>query len=436
MKSIKFLTPILTGAIALSSISFATTCSNGEHEEPAINEYTIKFVDCVGITVPADKEVEENTKYEIIINASSGYTLPQTITVKVNNQQPKDGYYVYKVESETTAKLTIDKVTGDTTINIVATKEPEIFTDETPLEYIDHRTFSICGASMAGACTGTCWLISDSTPTIYNDYKYYVATNWHVTHMMDRLKQKSGGMIYLYADKSLAGASDIIAYESFIQFASFNQVSEDNFIYDDVPTGNWFNPAIDIFVAEVNFGQPTGVIEEKLNFVNNLQKTKGRINTFVQSDNDRVINSKKYYGGYPASPIASPTGTKWDFHELNKSFQYLDKMGFVIQDEYGDYEYGHAIGTPDKNQSGKEISYGPQQESEEWYNYDVSPQLFVPEGVDPTWMTAGASGSMLLTEDLEICGIYWGYAEPEENITLPFFSMFNTSEKNFLAEWM
>ena len=39
---------------------------------------------------------------------------------------------------------------------------------------------------------------------------------------------------------------------------------------------------------------------------------------------------------------------------------------------------------------------------------DVSPQYAATKNFGLDWMSSGASGSMLITEDYEVCGIYWG----------------------------
>ncbi|MBQ0045777.1 MAG: hypothetical protein KBS35_02710, partial [Mycoplasma sp.] len=66
----------------------------------------------------------------------------------------------------------------------------------------------------------------------------------------------------------------------------------------------------------------------------------------------------------------------------------------------------------------------------------ISPQYVYNNVQTTSWMSGGASGSMMLTQDCEICGIYWGGSSDENNNFTPFFSLFKTADYDFTQTWL
>lgn len=263
--------------------------------------------------------------------------------------------------------------------------------DKVPKEieqYISDRTFSIMAVGFDGdqaecGCVGTAWILSDMTKQIYSDYKYHLITNWHVTRGFDTLEEQAGKELtiqYYYADSSKADKNGIINYndESYIKFGKNRFIykgREESFIYSDRTYGG-----VDMYVCDVDFQNPIGKIKEKLDRVNAFSKTNGYVNKFATFSNRDIMDKKKYVAGYPAKQIGNISGTKWEKHALyTKDFKYVGLLGesHYIDDEA--YEYA-----------------------------DISPQFAAKKNFGLNWMTSGASGSMLITEDYEVCGIYWG----------------------------
>lgn len=298
-------------------------------------------------------------------------------------------------------------------------------TPEEMADYISDRTFSLMAFSVitdsqdrehyGSFCYGTGWIIDHATPSV-KDYKYHVATNWHVVNgFHDLATQEYPGYeyketVYCYSDVSCATSDDDIL-NSLNEYVWLNSTGyheeedESTFKYES-------DKGIDLYEIDIDFNDidqnekspiktmPQG-IKDKLDDLNGLHS----INNFVYSDGPDIIEKKKYIGGYPMKQKSEMWfGGRWETHEVNSGLKYVEKE-----------KSQHSVG------SSNVTDISPQYES----NYSVGDQ----------WMTGGASGSMLITEDLEICGIYWGGWATEEDF-YPAFSLFKTNEKNFLDKYI
>ncbi len=327
------------------------------------------------------------------------------------------------------------------------TPEPEPdkpWTDETPYDYIYNRTFSIekiAGSDIVNVVWGTGWIIDDSTPSINNDYCYYIATNWHVTHGFDIIGKEDE--FYGYGDNSLASTSGWVEHNDYKKFKSFKPLTNSNYLYNDEEQTEYFKKGIDLFVCNVNFGNPTGEIKTKLDKLNSLRQEKGQINKFVNSDDKQILAKKKITGGYPeydngGSGTEFQGGGKWEYHDdiTSNNLEFVTRKGYGFQyQEGGQLQLGHPIGQPDRNQQGFFVRGGYYDYEEEFYFYDIAPQYTYIDPISPTWMSGGASGSMLITEDCEVCGIYWG-GMGNNQYFWPYFSLFKTSDYDFTQQWI
>lgn len=341
-----------------------------------------------------------------------------------------------------TPVLTTSLVAASGSIGLISCSNNEVPSEIE--KFISDRTFSILGVAeiiddpgYVSTVLGTCWVIDDATCSVANDYCYYVATNWHVTHGNDSLLNNPDeyqNFKYKYGDSSLTNRSDrIIDFRTYKDFKSCERQLDTSFTYSSPTPTTYFKPCIDLHVYKVDFGSPTGKIKTKLDGLNELKQSTGKINTFVNGDDTDIMLKNKYVAGYPAKESSKCYGGKWEARKLPfDSLIYCEK-GSVSWSGYGGP--GHAIGTPDINQKGVHISYPEGTESEPFYYYDISPQYECLDDKGTDWMTGGASGSMLLTEDLEICGIYWGGSSTASSF-YPFFSLFKTEDKDFISHWL
>lgn len=307
-------------------------------------------------------------------------------------------------------------------------------------QYISDRSFSLMASGiyretrtktdyLSNLTFGTGWIIDDSTPSITNDYRYYVATNWHVVHGFDLIptyEPERGyeylGMIYSYADQSSTNRVDnIINFDNYsvLENGAYIQMSPNNFVYPNEAKLKQIN-CIDFYVCEIDFARVNAFsnsIRQKLDRLNEFRKVNGYINNFVSSDDPNIIAKKKYVAGYPFKEgFDGASGGRWELHDLEpKELSYVEK---------GNPEESHWItDDPDK---------------EQFYYCDVSPQYACSVDKGSSWLTGGASGSMLITEDKEVCGIYWGGLSEEGTRNPAFwprFSLFKTNDKDFIKQW-
>lgn len=306
---------------------------------------------------------------------------------------------------------------------------------ETPKDFIYNRTFSLACQGEESVVFGTCWIINDATPETSGDYVYNVVTNWHVTHGFSSLGQDK---TYWVADDSLTNRSDhIIDFDNYYQLQSYYEYPENNFKYtlEEEPSSTYYKPAIDICTCKINFGSsPVSSIKNKLDHLNQYKQEHGYITQFVNSDDSSVKSKKKYVGGYPMKEANGGIfGGRWEYRSiLSQELKYHSKAY-----KYDEVNKGHAIGTPDVDQLGHVIEYDPSVEPEQWYQYDISPQYMCKTTRPDNWMSGGASGSMLITEDCNVCGIYWGgWGIVGGDGFYPSFSLFKTNNKDFTLQWL
>lgn len=322
------------------------------------------------------------------------------------------------------------------------TKKPEPTPTPTPSEeveeFISDRTFSLMATPLyrstnppyelvtSGISFGTGWIIDDFTPIAPNDYQYYIATNWHVTRGFDLLNEQDiEGYEYLYTIYCFADASNATSEDGIIDIYDYclfnNGPEEHNYIQEDTPISKYIfddTPqrlgGIDFHVCQVNFANATDAIRAKLDKLNAYRQEHGYINQFANSDDESVIKQTKYIGGYPFKFNEEQFGSKWEAHTINAS-----ALSY--------------------NPRGRETHYIDQEHSQEFKYYDCSAQYVTNDNFGTDWMTGGASGSMLLTEDLKICGIYWGGIVDDPTTPTwfkPRFSLLKTSQYDFIAKWI
>lgn len=373
--------------------------------------------------------------YGNAINVTGDQSRPKTITIKFGTDViPKitDGKLSFTYDDLTTKENDI-KVTIS---NIhLARYIPDPVVPENIKTYIQDRTFSLMAFPVitdgfeyySGGyfAYGTGWIIDDATPNITDDYIYHVATNWHVIDGFEEVSQHDFPSPFLYY-KTVHAYSDWTCcsnpfgvLDSYEDYTFIDWEEESNYIEEPDESTFMYQPTtnkrgIDLYEATINFASvngdvPSTTIKEKLDKLNTFREQKGYINKFVKGNDPNIIAKTKYIGGYPFKKTIYEDlfGGKWECHEIVSNLQYVDKPNrqHTISDE-------------------SEIKdYSSQYES----NLDMQED----------WMSGGASGSMLITEDCEICGIYWGgWQIIGDNEFYPAFSIFNKNDKNFLDKYI
>lgn len=322
----------------------------------------------------------------------------------------------------TTQTLTIEKENIPTSGNI----NVEVETSDKPYEdYIFERSFSIRGYAYitvqyedaAGnkytrggtryQSLGTAWIIDDATPNILSDYNYYLGTNFHVVRGIDttrdtafeymkqnlegegfsNVKLLSTSYYYGFADKTLANqTTGIVSTSNYLQMKDVVRQDDDDFLFsDEVDKDNNYYPCVDFHVYKANLQNENDTIMEKLDIINLQKMDLGYINKFVAGDNAAIKSKIKYIGGYPYREHATGSGGKWTHHQISND----GKTDFLKGTEY----YIHNIDSDDPSYGHEDIGAGTQ---------------YANTG-DPEWMGGGASGSVIITEDYEVSGIYWGH---------------------------
>lgn len=318
-------------------------------------------------------------------------------------------------------------------------KKPEPVTPSPPApdeydQFISDRTFSLMAYSIVKKnmtsdyyygefCYGTGWIIDDATPNVSNDYKYHVATNWHVTNGFNDLATKSYPgytyitTVYNYGDRtSTTDLSGII--DSLTEYTELGEESDGFYKEETDPHTFMYEPyasniGIDVYEADINFASQDSqvvpiTIKDKLDRLNTYRTQHGYINNFVCGDDPTIQAKTKYIGGYPMKESPDDEdyfGGRWETHIVNSDLSYVS---------YDPHDVG----------SSNVLDYSPQYESS------------LNMGED--WMSGGASGSMIITEDFEICGIYWGGWKSSKTSSdfYPSFSLFNTTNYNFLHKYI
>lgn len=295
--------------------------------------------------------------------------------------------------------------------------------DDTPQsQYIADRTFSLLAVNSSYLVFGTGWIIDK--PANANTYEYWLATNWHVTHGFEQLQNWN----LFYADKSKANGEGIISEYNYEKINNFAIEDTNKFLFDDKAT-DYYIPAIDLSIIRVNFGSPRGAIKDKLDRLNNKKNADGYINKFV-FDSQEIRNKQKYVAGYPMKEGSwRVRGGKWGAKTIPASnLRYIEYASQIIIGTKG-----HPIGNPKYNQQGHKIATG----TEDFYYYDVAPQYMAINSYSDEFLGGGASGSMLITEDYEVCGIYWGiYTDATQHNARPSFSLLRTQKKDFLKDYI
>lgn len=311
-------------------------------------------------------------------------------------------------------------------------------------DYIHDRSFSLMASAICQSLTdkdkyiygreiyGTGWIIDDTTPNITNDYCYNLATNWHVTRGFDTLEGYAPAGYryidtwYFFADSSSTTRSDgIIDIYDYIWFGENNYVQCDspvsNYLFSETSTDDY--DGIDFHVCNVDFayalaeeGAPKA-IKTKLDKLNAFRKKNHYINKFVYSDDPEIRRKKKYIGGYPMkeTPDKLVGGGRWEAHPIDSSLlSYCDRWDdneghYIDSDHFLTFKY-----------------------------YDWSAQYTTNKNFGTDWMSGGASGSILITEDFEVCGIYWGgTVDDGQHPTWfhPRFSLLKTHSYDFISQW-
>lgn len=304
-------------------------------------------------------------------------------------------------------------------------------------EFIHDRSFSLMASAIihkigtpedqllyGAEVFGTGWIIDDSTPNDHNDYCYNIATNWHVTRGFDTLTGFAPpGYEYIGTYHFFGDLSSTRRIDKIIDITDYTWFGEENYNQEDAPISNYLFPSkgnggIDFHVCNVNFVNASNSIKKKLDRVNAFRKEKGYINKFVDSDNLQVINKTKYVGGFPMkeSSDQQAVGGKWEAHKI-------DSSSLSFNEPFDLYE------THDIEEGTITFPY-----------FDCSAQYVTDKNFGTDWMTGGSSGSMLLTEDLEICGIYWGGHVDDPDTPKwfkPRFSLLKISNPSydFITRW-
>lgn len=448
-KWLKFLAPTMLLPTTFISL---VSCGKAKDEVKLISDVKVDL---------SNRKFKIGQPFETKITCKDNTRSIQTIEVTIDERH-------LSYSTEYTYENNILKVAGSSittqnlTITITSTLKEKL-SDETVLQYIDNRTFSLKayatltdGSEEQEAYFGTCWIIDDSTPNVHNDYHYYVATNWHVTHAFEYFNSDSyKDVSYQFADKSLiSGTHPFIDYANYLDIESFQLLDDDysSSLYtenDNEDSTEFFKPCIDMVVCDVDFGTPqlwyarAKHIKDKLDFLNDLRAEKGCINRFVNALDTNIISKNKYTAGYPWKFIGlSFEGAFWETESFNTSeLDVLNRKGFYLEGD-AEPQYGHSIcDFPYADQQGNPIDYEGLVEGEEFYYYDISPQYVANEWIlESQWaMSGGASGSMIVTEDCEVCGIFWGgiigIDESMNEWIKPAFSLFKTNDKDFGNLW-
>ncbi|MDR0674953.1 MAG: DUF31 family protein [Mycoplasmataceae bacterium] len=277
--------------------------------------------------------------------------------------------------------------------------------------YINDRTVSLMYyPDLSHITRGTGWIINKIDDQQTNNYRYWLATNFHVIASLP----KTTALFYGSTDDTEGSQ---INYRT--GYTSFTDFTIDKNLYSDTTTvttgGITGNPGNDMVVIDVDFGSsPSGTMKAKLDKLNNEWTNSGEtgkrhINTFANFNNYQLTGTYRW-GGYPVQNCA-------DVNLNNNSYAewHTDEI-FDAQEKVGgdtSKNYCHGI---ESNIYGSVV--------------DVSPQIYSDYNKFDSKMGAGASGSMLIDHNKNIVGIYWGGLS-QTSIFYPFFDIFNNSDFNY-----
>lgn len=403
---------------------------------------------------------------KITINGDSGVSVGKsiTLTASVEPTTAKDKSVTWSVSDSSKATITSSgvltgKAKGSVTVTATAndgsgvkgTKSINVddgtVITETWTDYIFNRTFSLLGMSHVSGYEynvswGTCWILSDATPNITTDYVYNIVTNWHVIKGIEDSQTTENYILFGCNTKSV-GLD--INNNDYIPFTSFELKDDSNFTYNnsDTITSSEYDEqqgkvvaktgkkGCDIHVAKADFSSMLSVIDQspsapiakkKLDKLNQITQTGAKITTLANTttDSSHFENKKLYTAGYPVKNTDYAT---WETHNLSQE-------NITLQ---------YDAGTQGKTTAADSAHWADNHNSP---LIDCSPQYISETDVGTSWMMGGASGSMLVgnfgtdsTPIWKIVGIYWGGASSDGSDFYPFFSIFNSSWKNYLSQW-
>lgn len=233
--------------------------------------------------------------------------------------------------------------------------------------YIQQRSFS---CSDIEGRQGTCWVVNKVNDDV-NDKKYWFATNFHV------FPKDTYDRLYLCpsVDKKIAKGNDRYYWPGFKCLEVKNKFEINAGDIDEKKT-------IDLTIFQLDIND----IVDNSNYMNknfskrfdNLQKYyfdhNKHINSFADDYSQTTEDEPKYIVGYP-SVDNFPTYKSQKFTG-SKPEQYTDKSNLNKISDTGFYNIG------------------------EFYKFDYTQKIILDHG---------ASGSMTIDENYNVCGIYWGY---------------------------
>ncbi|MDR2828990.1 MAG: DUF31 family protein [Mycoplasmataceae bacterium] len=244
-------------------------------------------------------------------------------------------------------------------------------------DFIYQRTFSLRG----GGYGGTGWLLKHITGES-NNYKYYLMTNWHVSNVMP------SNISFGYATTNAVDTAVTMQYSSLIAGdANWNNASywsEDGILF-----------GVDASLIEVDFTARTTTdanLKTRLDALNTYGASGGHNNFLFNSFsnyNDLNISTAFYTGGYP--------GANWNGDRYPNNLAYWESGSDIINEKWNYFDSktkNHSIDTNDEIFS---IS-----------NAYVTPIYNLPDNGPLYKLGGGASGSMMIDENGNLLGLYWG----------------------------
>ena len=276
-------------------------------------------------------------------------------------------------------------------------------------DYIHDRSFSLLVKFIDDKqdsyyMWGTCWILNKCDKDI-NSYHYYAATNLHVSYPAFS-DQSLTILSYQYSDckneewfstneYTEFGENDISVIDEYLTFSNI----------DEDEATKKLN-SIDFSILDVTFSNPKVDFKTKLNRINEFYKKNGNINKFKNEVEDEITSA--YCAGFPMQEKLGEYGTRYAYKH------FID-----LQLKKGGENYYHLI---DDNFELRDISD----------NY-VSQISYA----NPFTLSGGSSGSMLINNQYEVLGIYWGgWTTPDKKHILPSFSIFHSTEYSFINQYI
>lgn len=276
-------------------------------------------------------------------------------------------------------------------------------------DYINQRTFSLFSLVGQTGVWGTGW-IYNKVSDLEDDFRYYLLTNWHVAQgFMDQGMTQLSYCSNIFKDNS-------IAVGDYVNFDNYTLLDE-NALDDYRPIFNSIDPTItnqsyiiDSFMIEVDFGSSfnTTLQSSLLDLNQYYLANEKHVNQFSSTISE--FGAQQYFiGGYPANTsIPGNPVANWTYDKL----QLKDQKSF----------------DPKQNQK--------------WYNtstvwksqnYNVSGSFYVFEDNQAGGLSGGSSGSMVINNNFEIIGQYWGGSTSSNGIWNGSCLLFATDDT---ASWV